>query len=750
MGLREEDEIPGAFPQSPSPSQDKSTPTRRLAKHVADAVIGQRTTPTHAASIKPSVEEMHPQKYQMSTAKPLDEARWLGFSQMAPHTEPAKGANKIALAQGTPTKTHQSRPSFAPPGEYQFTFSRPSLGLGPEARQLLAEKKEEAAKIREQMAATQDSNPTSTDLLPRKMATPKPKVGRFSDVHMSAFKKMDSIANHPSAMRLESIRSKAATDDKTPKKGPAQPSLHTTQSLKRTQSKTNLPQSASSSSLPRSTSKRDLHQPSTADAPSKRVKRAIGDDATTDRPRSSGSDTPSTPKDGKLLRLHPANPNLSKGLSTPTAASLARASSVKSVKRTGIPALTRSPSKPGMTSASLQHAAPAPALLARPPSKMTLSETTTAHTGVAESKPDPDSPLLSRSPVKAPAQEKHVTQDPEEPNSATKIPYLSRSPSKKSTIDYGENVEGDSKPSKTPLLARSPSKIAIPDTTTTPVKSTATNLMSRFNLLRASPMKMKSILRTPQRLYSDDPLKVARGTHFATPERTDTTLEKPLPAPPKTAPVRKHVDFSASTKGNDVKDGKPDTPSKETASQRDDPKDTSKPAPVSFGYPTLPDDSKTTKKSHRRMTMALPSDFTFRADAGITFAPSPNRLETVNNLKASIRHVSADPEIIPAAAKKRKFASVGETNLEPSRKNESSDKENDAESEPEDEDRPSKKVKPNTLQPTPAQATKTPRKMPTLGVKPKPGSQSAQKPKDKRPGLLSRDRLNMLSMPKRR
>ncbi|KAF1350922.1 hypothetical protein BDV97DRAFT_397899 [Delphinella strobiligena] len=752
--LTESDEMPGAFPQSTSPVE---TSPSRLAEHIAQAITGEHATPKHATPIKPSMEEMHPQKYQMTTAKPLDEARWLGFSNMVPQTEPAKGSNKIVAQQGTPTKMQKAKAAFEHPPDFKFTFNRPSLDLSPEARKLMAEKRDEAAKIRGQMKASQESGTTARDLLARKMATPKAKIGRFSDVHMNQFKKMDSIADHPSAFRADAVRSNPAHDDKTPKKTSSYPNLAVPKSLKRTQSKADLTQS--STALPRPTSKPDLHQPPATEAPAKRVKRELEDDTATSRPRSAGSDEPApaaaTPKPSTSLR-HPHTNTHLKGLGTPTAASLARAASVKSIKRTMIPALARSPSKPDMSSLSQHQHQPKPStpLLARSPSKL-APPATVFESKINSTALEPQSPLLSRSAVKPPPRTHASTLEHDDADQEPSVRFLARSPSKMSMT---EKIEGEDQPNKTKLLLRSPSKIAIPEasdnSTQTPAKSTGTNLMSRFNLLRKSPVK--SILRTPQRLYSNDPLKLASGTHFATPEKDNDMAARPfLAAPPKTAPVRKHVDFTASTKGIPGLEDRPQTPSKESINHSQPTKDVQasvvEPSLPHFSYPSLPPHDTDVKKSHRRMTMALPSDFTFRAGGEIVFGPSPNRTAASSNIKASIRHVSAEPELASASSKKRKLSGLDDQHTGTSRNQELSDKEN-SHLESEAEHRPAKKAKTSapdvrTTQPSKTpQPAKTPRRFTTLGVKPK----STQKPTPKRPGLLSQARLNALATPKRR
>lgn len=739
--LAEGDEMPGAFPRSVSPAERGSFSTH-LARHIATATAGGRTTPKCTTPIKPSPEEMHPQKFQMTTAKPLEEARWLGFSRMAPHTEPPKGANKIAAAQGTPTKTPRATDVFNNNPDFQFTFNRPSLGLSPEARQLLDEKREEAIKIREQMVASGEGPSNAADVLARKMATPKSKVGRFSDVHLAQFKKMDSIADHPSVHKPEQSRPNVAIA--SAKKPLANPdSLQSTSTtLKRTLSRAELSQP--SSALPRPTSRGNLQPPTADDSPAKRVKRSVGDDTSASRPKTSDSDSsnPATPRHSVHLRMHTNNPHLSKGLSTPTAAFLARAASVKSAKRTGIPALSglsRSPSKVSL--AATKAATP---LLARSPSKMTLAKPKTTTSELPE---PPESPLLSRSPLKPALPAKLATEtDDDDVQESSKIPYLSRSPSKMSVADHGHDTI-DEKSSKTPLLARSPTKIALAENPFIPEKTSAKSigsaLMSRFNLLRQSPKK--SILRTPQRLYSNDPAKLANGTHFATPPKAISDVNKNLLAPPKTEPVQKHVDFTASTKGLNV----PGTPTKAPASAAKQSGLTvntiADPSEEAVDYPALVPDEIVLKQKHRRMTMALPSDFTFRAGGGITFAPSPNRTSTIANLKASIRHVSAEPEVVPTHGKKRKLSDLP---LEPKpvQSQGASDKENDDDDDDdrEKDDRPAKKSRSNAPEPLSTKPVKTTTRVPTLGVKPK------NAPKDKRPGMLSQARLNMLAAPKRR
>ncbi|KAG9840096.1 hypothetical protein KCU98_g9437, partial [Aureobasidium melanogenum] len=668
-------------------------------------------TPRDGTPIQPSKQEMHPQKYQMSTAKPLDEARWLGFS-----------SNKTS--QQTPTKTPKAPQNImdnAP--DFSFTFQRPTLNLSPQARALMEETRGEAAKIRNEMQATQKDQPSANDVLVRKIATPSGKVSRFSDVHMKAFKKMDSIADHPSAFR---------TRDNKPL------ATHKPSALKRSPSKAELERpssSSSSTSLPRPASRDNLDA-----GPAKRVKRAADDDATTSRPDA-------TPK--------PALKSAVKSNMTPRSVKPPQSilKSAKSARRTTmIPSYQRSPVRPNMTSASVQHEQAQDKqkdqraqLLSKSPMKSPVKSSMADR--IARFEPEaPESPLLSRSPAKHPSPTK-ASVAPESPAESSKIPFLARSPAKK-TSNFAQDDEDKDGPkekhNKQPLLARSPAKISVPGSFDTAQQQTPgkPSLFARFNLLRQSPVK--SILRTPQRLYSDDPFKVANGTHLSTPPNAISDAEKAgPPPPPKTCPVVKHVDFSASTKAFDQAEETPDTPTKASSP----PSKANEQA--SIAYPTLPttsDNAERPKKAYRRMTMAgAPNDFTFRAgEQAITFAPSPRRT-TSQEIKPSIRSVEHSPELPTAAGTKRK--ADNEDLRKESTGTTASDKEND-----DFEQRPAKKArsdKPEPTRPSIAAATaKTPvKKIPTVGVRPK---SFTQKPKEKRPGVLSAARLAALATPKRR
>lgn len=262
---------------------------------------------------------MHPSKAHQSTTKQVDSGLILGFN---PIKKDADG-NPVGIVENTPSKsTH-----FGTPG-YEFKFGQESQ-LSDEAKKLMDSVREDVARIKSQMLqdkSKQDQEDHDAEHTHgnRKIAKPKGKAGRFSDVHMAEFKKMDSIAGHPSSFRA------------TP--GRFQP---VTKSLKRTKSKAQLDEpEPKPSSIPRSPSKGSVpSNPRTATT--KRVKHNTADDTSTSRTSDTAAKNGTTQK--------PAGPRprpaVRSSLMTPTRASIARSTSstLKAPKTSLIPSLARSP-----------------------------------------------------------------------------------------------------------------------------------------------------------------------------------------------------------------------------------------------------------------------------------------------------------------------------------------------------------------------------------------------------------------------
>ncbi|EHK96790.1 hypothetical protein M7I_7497 [Glarea lozoyensis 74030] len=269
---------------------------------------------------------MHPSKAHQSTTKEPDSGLRLGFSDINGNG----GDQPSGVTQKSPSKTGIS-------SSFDFRFARPGPELGEDAQRLMDELREEAMKIKAHLAKEREDKRQAEEeeqqqradegqaVSGRRIAQPKGKAGRYSDVHMAEFKKMDSIAGHASAFRAQPGRFAPAA-----------------QSLKRTQSKANLDSREESNTK----SMQPAHKPEGSErlentAPAKRARKAIADDTSSARPISrSGVPVPSTPKQARSSAFLDA-------ITTPTQASLARTTSTKG-PTSQIPTLSKSPSKPNL------------------------------------------------------------------------------------------------------------------------------------------------------------------------------------------------------------------------------------------------------------------------------------------------------------------------------------------------------------------------------------------------------------------
>jgi hypothetical protein len=607
-------------------------------------------TPKQKSPIKPEGVEMHPAHHQ-KTATPYDEARWLGFFKMGSHPEPSKPATPPVAAASSPTPMKSPIPDLnaVPSPNFQFTFARERpFSLSAEAQALIAETEEEVAKVRAEMLANMPSVPESgfEPATGRKIAKPKGKAGRFSDVHMAQFKKMDSIANHASAWRMDPNRLKPVTQALKRSSSKAELDEPAPQSLKQSPSKAELDQ-PSKTSLPRMSSSSTLHKPTLASlkrspskinlnasgentpsktpgripvsSPAKRVKRDMSDDASTNRPvpQDSSSKPPNTiiHKGSSLARsksglLRPGFTNLM----TPTKSSLARTQSINNI---GGEAVSMLPS------------------LARSKSTQELLQ-------------------------------------PQTPKQ-TKTPIVSAAPTPT--------------PMKTMIFAHD-SPVKAPELPSSPLP-----------MLDQTPVRVKSILRTPNRRYTRDPSKIAAGTHLSTPPMQVPALR----VPPATALVRKQVNFSASTKEMDMEEVERDAVKAASV----------EPEPVH--YPVLRLDN-----SPRRTTVSdlpMPGAFTFRSDREVSFSGGSSTIRPVRVSDTGVSSLSFTP--------KRKLDTLSVLGEEA----EDSSKEN----RDEDENRPAKKARMtgSAVAPTPRKS-----KLPTR--------------KGARASGMTASRLHMLATPKRR
>ena len=716
---------------------------------------------------------------------------------MGSRTEPPKPGETVAELQNTPTRAPKLP---IPEKNYQFTFSRQqSLQLSPDAKQLMNEKREEAARIREQMVADEKTQRDTTMAIARKIATPKRTSGRYSQIHSEQFKKMTSIAGHASSFRANPEWKKTAGSPVTSEQHPSRNTPSYPKSLKRSPSKAKLddPESPtpavqhssaskqiphSANQLPRGLPMQAFPKPGERNesSPAKRLKLFQNVDSAKMQSFLVGREAAqaNTPSAQQHLRTPPGYPTLFKpepffGATPP------RPSGSKTVKGTKIPAPSNAHSPAKLAAVESSHASQkghsakktpvkgvsaatdpnspgtSVPLLSRSPTKASLFTKSAAK----DATPNKTS-LLSRSPVRCP-----MLKDPDDASEsrthkADVEALLARSPLKKpSTKSADSEARSEESSWSTPLLARPPEKIAHAKMDSTSQSSQTPNparsLAGRFNLLRASPIK--SILRSPQRLYSADPVKVAAGTHLATPpKKRASEINKSLIA--ASASARKRVDFSSSTKdryerAQSETTGR--TPSKNKASAELDCSHSPSSAQPIAAYPTLPS-TEFHRPTPQQRVSSRPNDFTFRAGNSIVFAESPSAPPSMSGNKrpSTIRHVSVDMHSPPAGRKKRKFEFENEQATSANMEGTASDKENPTK---QDEQRPSKRVKQSF--PSPAfkkteMPAKKPTRPPTLGVRPM-GTTKARAhgiaSKEKKPTTtISQVRLNALSQPKKK
>ena len=289
--------IPGAFSNDDSLLRTPSTASRR-------------TQPDH--------DEMHPSKIQQSTAKAPDSGLRLGFIDVKENGKPVT----IKAIESTPSKSTLDTSTAG----FDFKWSKEN-DLSSEAQKIMESVREEAAKIKEKLQAERDEQARKDEeadqmgnIGQRKIAKPKGKAGRYSDAHREEFKKMDSISNHVSVWKNKISTSNSNT------------------SLKRTNSKANLGDLESTRNRPDSDRLENT-------APGKRIKATFHADVSSARPVSRDSQIERSP-----TKIEHGLPSF---VTTPTKASLARSASVKTLRSSKIPSLSRSKSSKDITSPSV-------------------------------------------------------------------------------------------------------------------------------------------------------------------------------------------------------------------------------------------------------------------------------------------------------------------------------------------------------------------------------------------------------------
>ncbi|KAK4188671.1 hypothetical protein QBC35DRAFT_186973 [Podospora australis] len=311
-------------------------------------------TPGSSSPIKPPATEMHPAKFHATMAPPSSGLR-LGFTDIKPSA--SRDDNLPAAFQTTPSKI------AVPSTPFTFRQPRPTpsvseMNLSADAQRLMEEMREKAAVFKVELAAKREAEKALEEQQQagaRRIASAKGKAGRYSAAHMTEFKKMDSIANHPSAFRAQPGRT---------------PPLKA--GIKRSQSKANLDddeaepvrskQPTPASALPKIKPRVAEAAPAPA-SPVKRVRQTIEQDASSSRPVSRDASSIPIPKSSTAGGI-PRSKSTFASLMTPTKSSLARSSSA--ISKTPVRgSLIKSPSKPTFGS------------IARSATTSTLTTTTT-------------------------------------------------------------------------------------------------------------------------------------------------------------------------------------------------------------------------------------------------------------------------------------------------------------------------------------------------------------------------------------
>ncbi|KAI5306389.1 hypothetical protein KEM56_001119 [Ascosphaera pollenicola] len=239
-------------PTEDTPDNESTTP---MAKPAFTKIL-TRTPEVGSRTFKPGLEEMHPSKVQQSTTKTVDSGLVLGFKPI-----PKTSEDKANTSTPSRSRITQAESNDSPNYPLLKTPTKEHAELSEEARKLMETIRKDAARIEAELAierAKERENRMNEEAeraaVARKMATPIGPSGRFSDAHSAQFKKMDSIANHPSSHRpiLPPVISSS------PRKA-----------LKRSISKARLDEDETRAATPSKSKKAHIAKLSTEDAPSK-------------------------------------------------------------------------------------------------------------------------------------------------------------------------------------------------------------------------------------------------------------------------------------------------------------------------------------------------------------------------------------------------------------------------------------------------------------------------------------------------
>lgn len=491
--LVERDETPEGGPQSILDSI-LSSPGSRAHPATENQLDELSTIKTPKTLPRVAHAEMNPKEIHQTTTRAPDSGLRLGFADISP----PKANNTVAAAQNTPSKTapRASLPQHLTAASFDFKFASES-NLSEDARNLMNNVREDAERIKLRILAEKDTQARkdmeaerlfgAVNATGRKIARPQGKAGRFSDVHMAQFKKMDSIANHPSSYRAQPNF--------------AQP---TQQSLKRSGSKAGLDE--------------------------------------TDRPRTAGKGTP-----GRLppqFGLPSANSSPQKVLANLSVDSERLENDAPAKRRKsmfGDVSAGRAPTDEDKSGASRPSALPRPKS-GLPPSLLTPTKASLARSNTGKA------PLAAPGKVSLLPRSNSVKSlkytDEQTPSADERIPAMSspqkigppRSESNKSIRPLPPLPSKASPPTRSSTIATASKPLpAVPSIASSPNKPSLTSRLPTFQGL-------KSILRPSRRATSQAIGSPTKDTSAGgTPKRSNTTV-------PSESGSSKKVDFTPSTK----------------------------------------------------------------------------------------------------------------------------------------------------------------------------------------------------------
>ncbi|KAL2123421.1 hypothetical protein VTJ04DRAFT_3876 [Mycothermus thermophilus] len=328
----EQNQHPVDKPSEPEPaskpepaSEPEPEPEPAPEPEPVTSVPQEPKTPSGGSPIKPPMSEMHPSLVHPTMGPPSSALR-LGFTDIKPTS--SRDTGLPSAIQATPSRITLPSSDFTFRSAHRPPSSHADLGLSSEAQKMMAEIRQKAEELKDQVRAEVEKESLET-IAARKMAQPK-KKGRFSDEHEAQFKKMDSILNHPSAYRAQQNRT-------TPQVA----------GVKRSQSKANLdePDASSKQQTPATCVAQPKRPAATEEAPATGVKRArqnITDDVSTKRPGSRDGSAIPVPQSAPAAGRIPRPKGSLASLMTPTKSSLAKTAVVKTPSQA---TLTKSPSK---------------------------------------------------------------------------------------------------------------------------------------------------------------------------------------------------------------------------------------------------------------------------------------------------------------------------------------------------------------------------------------------------------------------